>query len=113
MRATEILKQIKNSDIFEEFAITCNSKADIVLEEFIIKLYTAYRLFPIANKYDISENRYDNICELIITQYLENDISLDFLINAVYNYININKHSPSDKLLSEDVSALLEDYAEE
>ena len=82
-------------------------------EEYIIHLYLAVRLRPLLNKAGINANRLNNICSMLVDQYLDYEISLDIMINAIYNYINATKTCPSDKLLSDDIEAFLKEYAEE
>lgn len=119
MKASELIEEIAMSDVFEDFAKETTKELDkveglnLAIEEMIVKAYAGWRLKPLIGHLDISEKRYNNIVELIIEKYLEEDYSLDLIINAVYNYINSNKHSPSDRLLTDDIEALLQDYAEE
>lgn len=99
---------IKALDLLQDFAALTNQEI-AETEEDIIYLYLAFRLNPLVGKYDCSENRINNICEIFAQHYLEQDISLDLMINSLYNYINTNKHGPADALL-EDIFALLEDW---
>ena len=105
----------KATEALEAFQITYNiDKTDIEsTTEEITVLYVAMRLEPIIGVYDINENRYNNICNNVVNANMQHNISLDLIINSVYNYINEEKHGPSDKLLTTDIEKFLEDYSEE
>lgn len=77
----------------------------------IIDYYIALRLKPLINKSGIKSKRINKIAKLIADNYHNNAISIDLIINSVYNYYNATKNCPTDKLLSDDIETLLEDYS--
>lgn len=103
---------IKALDEYEDFLVL-NCLDEEEAEERIMYVYAAVRLKPLIGKAGINENRVNNICNLIIDQYFDYEISLDLIINAIYNYVNATKHCPSDKLLSDDIESFLEEYCQQ
>lgn len=105
---------IKALELLEEYKIENNidKEDDNFAEEDIVYLYLAIRLKPLIGTAGISENRINNIATFLAEHYFDKEISLDLMINAIYNYINATKNCPSDKLLTDDIEALLEDYTE-
>lgn len=100
------LEELKN------FEIMCDGYEGVA-EESIIYCYVGLRLKPLVGIAGLSANRINNIAEHIIKNYTEKEISLDYMINAIYNFVNYNKYGPSDRYLTDDIEAFLEDYAEE
>lgn len=81
-------------------------------QECIVKGYIAIRLSPLEGVVGISENRINNMADFLYTLYSKHEYSIDIVINAIYNYINFTKCCPSDKLLTDDIEILLDDYAD-
>lgn len=78
--------------------------------ECVARLYVATRLDKIrTNK---NEKELNQIGKHFILEYINNNISLDLMLNALYNYINFNNKLPSIKTVK-DIVAFLDDYAEE
>lgn len=104
---------IKAMDVLKDLTRNYASTEDDVneIEEYVIKAYLAIRMHPLIGIAEISENRINNIAEFFADLYFDYQYSLDILVNALYNYINTNKHCPSDKLLTDDIEILLEQYA--
>lgn len=82
-------------------------------DEYIINLYLATRLKSLMSKAGISQAQLNNICSILADNYFDYEISLDIMINAIYNYINATKQCPSDEILSDGIEAFLKEYAEE
>lgn len=102
---------MKALEIINDLAIVMNLNEDDT-QEYIIKGYLALRLLPLKGIVGISENRINNIADFLYELHINHEYSLDIMINAIYNYINATKCCPSDKLLTDDIETLLEDYAE-
>lgn len=101
---------VKASDELDNY-IVMNSYDEDEAEEMALYLYCAVRLKPLIGHAGINVNRADNIASFLVNNYLQDDLSLDLMINAVYNYINSTRTCPSDTLLSDNIETLLEDYA--
>lgn len=116
MTTTELIEMINKSDTFATFCLEDNDmfilEDEELLKKFIIKAYVGIRLQPILQDRKIDKKNYNYICDLFTEHFLSDNISLDILINCVYNYININNKCPSQKTFS-DIQAFLEDYNEE
>ena len=106
---------IEALEILEEYKIIqgFDKEDDDTVEEDIVYLYLAIRLKPLLNVAGINKNRLNKIAELFADNYFDKELSLDLMINALYNYINATKTAPSNRLLSDDIETLLEDYLEE
>lgn len=102
---------IKASDNLEELNVILGFETEA--EEAIIYGYIGIRLKPIIGKHNITTEHFDNICEYIAQNYFDRSVSIDYSINAVYNYINENKKCPPDYLFTDRLEEFLEDYAEE
>jgi hypothetical protein len=107
-----MLTALDNLDEFKLLQGLTPEDDDTYIEEEIILLYIAIRLKPILTKFKLTRDKFDELCEQVIQNYNNENISIDYIINAVYNYINWNNKMPSGKLLTEDIQAFLEDYAE-
>lgn len=103
---------LKALDVLDDFIIDSDCIELDEVEETIIYLYLAMRLNPLNGKLDINENRINNIANILADNYFDKEISLDLMINAIYNYINTTSHSPSDQLLSDDIESFLTKYSE-
>lgn len=116
METTEIIEEIKKGDPFADFCLKCYAEGNIedalLLMEYIAKAYLGMRLQPILDKRKIDKKSFNYICEIFAEYFLEENISLDILINSLYNYINANHKCPSEHSLA-DIQAFIEDYAEE
>jgi hypothetical protein len=86
---------------------------EIEVEETVIYGYIAIRLKPLLGKHGISKEKINKMCEHIAQNYFDRNVSIDYSVNAVYNYINFNKKSPSDNLFTTNLTEFLDDYAEE
>lgn len=85
---------------------------DDEIEETVVFLYLAIRLKPLLGKYKINENKINNIASFLADYYFDKSISLDIMINSIYNYINQHKKYPPDKVMSDNIEILLNKYAE-
>lgn len=81
-----------------------------LLDEEIAYLYTGIRLKPIYGKLKITKSEFDTLCIDIVNQYLNNDYSLDCMINAVYNYINKENDYPASVTLNDGIESFLLNY---
>lgn len=103
---------IKATEELNNYKIMYSTDEEIV-EESVIYCYLAIRLLPLKGTAGITENKINNIATFLANHYYNNELSLDLMINSIYNYINFNKSCPSDKLLTDDIESLLEDYSED
>ena len=106
-----MINALENLDYFK-IINNIDETDDSLVEEEIIYLYLAMRLKPLVGFAGINANRVNNIANFFADNYQEQGISLDLMVNALYNYINATKTCPSDRLLSDDIVTLLEDYLE-
>lgn len=115
METTELIEEINKSETFASFCLngyaSGNVDDELLLAEFIAKAYLGMRLNPLLEKRKMDKKTFNSTCELFTEYFLEENISLDILINCLYNYINTNHKCPSEKYLS-DIQAFLEDYSE-
>lgn len=102
---------MKAMETLEDLAIVLNVDNEVA-EEYVIKCYLALRLKPLIGVAGINVNRANNIADFFAHHYEYDEYSLDLLINALYNYINATKHCPSDKLLTDDIETLLDEYGD-
>lgn len=120
MLTTELLGEIIQSDLLDTFYFINATDEDedeedndeLLLKMFAAKVYVGVRLKPLLDKDKLNAEQFDSICDLFTECFLEQNISLDILINCLYNFINRYHKCPSDKRLS-DIQAFLEDYSEE
>ena len=116
MQTTELLGEIIQSDLLDTFyfinATDDEENDELLLKMFAAKVYVGVRLKPLLDKNKVDAEQFDNICDLFTECFIEQNISLDILINCLYNYINRYHKCPSDKRLS-DIQAFLEDYSKE
>lgn len=101
----------KTSDLIADF----NKKYQFTdyshfAEDTLVKLYTGIRLQKLVNAGKISVKQYNNLCDTFCQEYETNDISLDIMINALYNYINEYDSCPKDAVIK-DIRAFLEDFS--
>ena len=99
-------------DLLEEFNELFNLKTDEQSEKVIARLYLGMRLKKIIGKYSIQKHTCNFICKTLFEYYEKENYSLDKMIDAVYNFININYNAPTAHVLS-DIIGFLEDYSEE
>ena len=115
METTELIEEINKSEAFASFCLdgyaSGNVDDELLLAEFIAKAYLGMRLNPLLEKRKMDKKTFNSTCELFTEYFLEENISLDILINCLYNYINTNHKCPSEQYLS-DIQAFLEDYSE-
>ena len=102
---------MKALDILDDLNIML-SLDDDKTQEYIIKCYIGTRLLPLEGVAGISKNRINNIADFIYSLYTDKEYSIDIIVNAIFNYINATKCCPSDKLLTDDIEILLDDYAD-
>ena len=99
-------------DELQDFQIM-NSYDEDETQEMVVYLYLAVRLKPLLDK-KLEEQDVDTISNALANNYLEHNLSLDLMINAVYNYINSTKMCPSvHQLNSSNIEKFLEDNYEE
>ena len=103
---------LKALNELSDFKIAYDINDDDTAEETIIYLYLAIRLKPLLGVAKIDGPKINNIADILADHYFDREISLDLLINVVYNYINTHKKCPSERILSDDIEALLKEYAE-
>lgn len=100
-------------DELQDFQIM-NSYEEDETQEMVVYLYLAVRLKPLLDKENLEEQDVDTISNVLANNYLEHNLSLDLMINAVYNYINSTKMCPSVyQLNSSNIEKFLEDNYEE
>lgn len=103
---------INTFDELQDFQII-NSYDEDETQEMVVHLYLAVRLKPLLDKKKLEEQDIDTISNALANNYLEHDLSLDLMINAVYNYINSTKMCPSVyQLDSSNIEKFLEDNYE-
>ena len=83
-----------------------------IAQEYILKGYIAMRLQPLEGVAGISKNRINNVTDFLYTHHIDNEYTIDTMVNAIFNYINATGCCPSDKLLTDDIETLLDDYVE-
>lgn len=106
-----MIDAINALDVVNEFAIMLNIDEDEA-EGYIIKGYIGIRLTPLKSVPGISKDKINDIADFLYVLYTDYEYSLDTMINAVYNYINTTGTYPSDKLLTDDIETLLDNYAD-
>lgn len=102
---------LKALEVLEELETIYGLEVEV--EETVIYGYIAIRLKPLLGKYNVSKDRINELCKHIAQNYYDRNVSIDYLVNAVYNYINQKHKSPSDNLLTTNLTEFLEDFAEE
>lgn len=102
---------MKALESLDDLTIMTCMEEDLV-EEYVIKCYLAIRMKPLVGIAGANVNRVNNMAEFLFQNYKQNEYSIDLMVNAVYNYINEHKHCPTDKLLSDDIEILLDEYAD-
>ena len=100
-------------DDLEDLAIMLNLDNDDDLANEIVKYYVIYRTKDLLNNKKVTEDEYKEIVEGVMTNFFLYDISIDLMINSVYNYIEKNKKCPTTALLNDDITVLLENYCTE
>lgn len=81
-----------------------------LFEEEVAFLYVGMRLKPILSAIKITHPEFDYLCDDIVQAYVEDDYTLDCLINAVYNYINKNKTYPPCNCFNDGIEIFLKEY---
>lgn len=99
-------------DNFEEYALI-NGMDDDEAEEGIVYLYLATRLKPLLAINSVTKPVLNNICEIFADHYFDKEVSLDLMINALYNYINDKGSIPLLYLLESNIEKFLQDNLEE
>ena len=102
---------LKALDVLEDLAVV-SAQDDDEIEETVIFLYLGIRLKPLLGKYNINEDKVNEIATQLADNYFDKSLSLDLMINSIYNYINNHKQCPSDELLSDNIEILLSNYLE-
>lgn len=102
---------IEALDELQDFQIV-NSYDELETAEMVTYLYLAMRIKPLVEKNKISKYEANTICKTLADNFIEEDISLDLMINAVYNYINKTNMCPTIYQLNEALETFLEDYCE-
>lgn len=103
---------VKASELLEDFSML-SGQDDDETEESIIMMYIAVRLKPLVIKKKITYTDLNNMATTIADHYFDKSLSLDLIINSIYNYINSHNTQPPDELLSDNIEILLENYLEE
>jgi hypothetical protein len=99
-------------NLLTELPIILNIDDDM-LEEYVVKCYLALRLRPLLGITGATEQKINAVSNIFTQLYLKKDYTLDFLINAVYNYTNKHKKMPRNDVLNTDIDTFLKDYAEQ
>ena len=98
--------------LLDDFQIAESYDDDEVVET-VTYLYLAIRLKPLLTKDYAKIYQINMISKTLADNYLEHNLSLDLMINAVYNYINETKKCPSLYQINEDnIEDFLEKYSE-
>lgn len=103
---------IRAFNIYQEYKKENSLNDEDIAEESIVYIYCATRLRHLIGIAGITENRLNNIIDILIDHYFDYEISLDYMINAIYNYVNATKQCPSDKLLTTEIDTFINDYNE-
>lgn len=69
------------------------------IDEFIILAYIGLRFKPLLNKYPKQKEKFDTLASIFADNYFDYAISLDYSINALYNYINKTHKLPNSDYL--------------
>lgn len=102
---------LKALDMLEDLAAD-SAQDDDEIEETVVFLYLGIRLKPLLGKYNINKDKINEIATQLADNYFDESLSLDLMINSIYNYINKHKQCPSDILLSDNIEILLSNYLE-
>lgn len=91
----------------EELGIVlCQDKDET--EELVLHCYIALRLKPLKDtKF---KDKIEDLANCILENYYTFEISIDYMINAIYNYINTENKCPSSKMLTDNINDFLETY---
>lgn len=81
--------------------------------EEIIYLYITQRLQVLNNRKDFDKAILNVTVEFIADNFINNDYSVDKLIDAYITYINTHNEYPMAIMLNDDALALLQDYSDE
>ena len=99
-------------NLIKDLPIILNIDRD-ELEPLIIKGYLAIRLEPLLGIPGATETKLNAIANIFSNLYFKKGYTLDFLINAVYNYINKTNKCPPNHILNDDINAFLKEYAQQ
>ena len=100
---------VSTLDLMQEHQLETGLSGKL-LEEEIAFLYTGIRLRPIYGSLNLNKTVFDNICSSVVKHYIDEDYSLDCIINALYNYINKCKTYPPESLLCDNIEIFLKEY---
>ena len=78
----------------------------------IVANYVYMRLKTAFDILDITDDTIDEVCELIYDHYINHNVSVDQIVNAIINFINCYDKFPEKSLISKEVDVLLEDFRE-
>ena len=82
---------LKALDVLEDLAVV-SAQDDDEIEETVIFLYLGIRLKPLLGKYNIDEDKINEIATQLADNYFDKSLSLDLMINSIYNYFNFVFH---------------------
>lgn len=99
-------------EAFDEYALI-NGMDEDEAEEGIIFLYLATRLKPLLSYGSITKPTLNNVCEIFADHYFDYGVSLDLMINALYNYVNDKGSLPLLYTLENNINNFLADNLEE
>lgn len=85
---------------------------DYIAEEYVIYYYIAIRLKQLLKKYGTTEEDINGYCECLADNYYDYEISIDIMVNAIYNYYNIEGKKLDKELLRTGIDTFLEEYGE-
>lgn len=95
----------------ELLALMLSKDADDI-DELVIYYYLGVRLKPLIGIKNITDKKVNQISNIFAKHYFTKNISIDILVNALYNYVNIQGTCPGPKFLDDDIEIFLKAYAE-
>lgn len=100
---------VSTLDLMQEHQLETGLQGKL-LEEEIAFLYTGIRLKPLITPYRITKADFDELCSAIVKQHIDNNYSLDCIINSIYNYVNTHKFYPPINRFDDDIEIFLKKY---
>lgn len=104
---------LKATEEIINLSICLNTDDETEITEYIITLYAGIRLKPLIGILGITETQINHLTNLVTDLYFDYDLTIDIVVNAIYNYINKNKKCPPEQLLIDGIEIFLKEYANE